>query len=95
MIIQWTIHNCSSFNCSSSLQIDQTIPTTFTELFIPARTLPIGIYQLKLTVTMTNSSYLTSSSLVYVKITPSGITANLVQYGTSMITRGYQQKLNT
>ena len=29
----------------------------------------------------------------YVKITPSGITANLVPYGTSMITRGHQQDL--
>ncbi len=36
---------------------------------------------------------LSSSASAYVKITPSGITANLVQYGTSMITRGYQQDL--
>jgi hypothetical protein len=28
-----------------------------------------------------------------VKITPSGITPNLVQYGTSMITRGHKQDL--
>ena len=31
--------------------------------------------------------------LVYVEITPSGITANLVQLGTSMITSGFEQDL--
>jgi len=34
-----------------------------------------------------------SSNSVYVKITPSGIIANLVQYGTSMITSGHNQNL--
>jgi hypothetical protein len=29
----------------------------------------------------------------YVQINPSGITANLVQFGTSMITRGHEQDL--
>ncbi|CAF4447184.1 unnamed protein product, partial [Adineta steineri] len=42
---------------------------------------------------MVNMSSLTSTSSVYVQITPSGITANLIQYGTSMITRGTQQDL--
>ena len=36
---------------------------------------------------------LTSTSSVYAQITPSGTTANLIQYGTSMITRGSQQDL--
>lgn len=60
---------------------------------MPARILSYGIYQLKLTVTMTISSMLSASSSAYVRITRSGITANLVQYGTSMITRGYAQDL--
>jgi hypothetical protein len=42
---------------------------------------------------MSNYPNLTSSSSIYVRITPSGITANLVQLGTSMITSGYQQNL--
>ena len=42
---------------------------------------------------MTSASKLTSSVSAYVKITPSGITANLVTYGTSMITRGHEQDL--
>ena len=61
---------------------------------IPARTLPYGIYELQLTVLMTNSPLLRTSSIVYVQITPSGITANLVQLGTSMVTSGHQQDLN-
>jgi hypothetical protein len=89
---QWIIKNCSS-NCSSQIQVDQTIATTFSELYIPARSLPYGIYELKLTVTMINYPNLTSSSSVYVRITPSGITANLVQLGTSAITIGHEQDL--
>jgi hypothetical protein len=89
---QWIIKNCSS-NCSSQIQVDQTIPTTFSELYILARSLIYGIYELKLTVTMINFPNLTSSSSVYVQITPSGITANLVQLGTPAITSGHEQDL--
>jgi hypothetical protein len=91
-ITKWTVNNCSS-NCSSQISIGQMVITTFSELYIPARTLAYGIYELKLTVTMTAAQHLTSSKSAYVRITPSGITANLVQFGTSMITRGHQQNL--
>jgi hypothetical protein len=79
--------------CSSHILIGQLVITTLSELYIPARTLAYGIYELKLTVTMTVAQQLTSSVSAYIKITPSGITANLVQFGTSMITRGHQQNL--
>ncbi|CAF1302442.1 unnamed protein product [Adineta ricciae] len=91
-IKKWTIKNCSS-TCSYQLSLDQTIQTTFTELHIPARTLPFGLYQLQFTVTMANYTNLTTSSSVYVQVTSSGIVANLVQLGTSMITIGYKQDL--
>ena len=42
---------------------------------------------------MVNLPSLTTSSSVYVHITPSGITANLVQLGTSMITSWHEQDL--
>ena len=42
---------------------------------------------------MLAAPHLTSSISVYVRIISSSITPNLVQYGTSMITRGYQQDL--
>jgi len=44
-------------------------------------------------VTMINFPLLKTSSSIYVEITPSGITANLIQYGTSMVTSGNQQDL--
>jgi hypothetical protein len=91
-ITKWTISNCTSL-CSSQIQIEQIIITTSSELYIPARTLPYGTYQLTLTVAMTSALHLTATASAYVTITPSGITANLVQFGTSMITRGHQQNL--
>ncbi len=91
-ITQWTIYNCTSF-CSTPIQVGQMIVTTLSELFIPARTLAYGTYQLILTVSMTVAPHLNSSASAYVRITPSGITANLVQYGTSMITSGSRQDL--
>lgn len=91
-ISQWEIDSCT-VNCSSSVQIDQAVVTTSNELFIPARTLPYGTYQLKLSVSMMIAPHLTSSVYVYVKIMSSAITPNLIQYGTSMITHGYQQDL--
>ncbi len=90
--IKWRIQNCSSI-CSNEIQLAQTVITTTSELYIPARTLPYGIYQLNLTVSMIASSSLTSTVSAYVLITASGITANLVQLGTSMISSGYQQDL--
>ncbi len=62
-------------------------------MYIPAQTLPYGIYELTLTVAMVNSPSLTTSSSIYVQITPSNILANLLQYGTSMITSGHEQDL--
>jgi len=87
-ITKWTI-----INCSSQIQVDQTILTTFSELYIPARSLPYGTYELKLTVTMVSVPNLFSSMSAYVKVTPSNIIANLAQFGTSMITCGHQQDL--
>lgn len=92
MISKWTIYNCTSI-CSYEIVLDPTvIETTFSEFYMPSRTLAYGIYELKLTVTMVNFPSFSSSS-VYVQITPAGITANLVQLGTSMITSGNQQDL--
>lgn len=84
--IQWIITNCSSICSSSELKYDESIITTSNELYIPARTLDYGIYKLKIIVTMFYSPSWNSSSSVYIQINPSGITANLVEYGTSIIT---------
>ncbi|CAF0849209.1 unnamed protein product [Adineta steineri] len=89
----WTIKNCTSTRCSFEIVLNEKVMTTYSELYIPSRTLAYGVYQLTLTVTMIDSPNLKSSSSVYVRITATGITANLVQLGTSMITRGDQQDL--
>ena len=91
-LIQWTIYNCTS-TCKNPLLVDPSISTTSSDLFIPARTLDFGLYELKITVTMRAAPQLTSSVSTFVRITPSGITANLVPLGTSMITSGHQKNL--
>ncbi|CAF3807836.1 unnamed protein product [Rotaria sp. Silwood1] len=92
-IIQWTIKNCTTTSCLFQIQLSEKVITTLSELYIPSRTLAYGTYELTLTVTMVDSPILKSTSSAYVRITASGITANLVQLGTSMITRGNQQDL--
>ena len=42
---------------------------------------------------MSDAHNVTASSAVYVQITPTGVITNLLQMGTSMITRGSQQDL--
>ena len=73
--------------------MDKKIVLTNSELYIPSNTLPYGIYQFNLTVTMINYSNLKNSSSIYIQISPSGITANLVQLGTSVVTNRYEQNL--
>jgi len=67
--------------------------TSRSELYIPSNTLQYGVYELELRVTTKDNSSLTSSSSVYVEISPSGVTANLVPLGTSVVTSGDQQNL--
>ena len=62
--------------------------TTLSELFLPARTLDYGTYQLTLMVSMAASPQLTSTATAYLKITPTPIIPNLMPFGTSMIAHG-------
>ena len=89
----WTVKNCTSTFCSSEILLDRKVITTLSELYIPSRTLAYGTYELTLTVIMTDAPSLKSASIAYVRITATGVTANLVQLGTSMITRGSEQDL--
>ena len=73
--------------------MDKKIVTANSELYIPANTLPYEIYQLTLTASMTAYPSAANSSSTYVQISPSGITANLVQLGTSVVTSGHEQDL--
>lgn len=91
---QWLIRVCSSINnCSSPVSISSSEPSSSNEYFLPARTLPLGLYQLELNMNITSSSRSTVSEGIYLLITPSGITANLVELGTSLISSGVGQAM--
>ena len=85
---QWILKNNSNV-----ISFDSQIETASSELFIPAKKLPFGIFELELTVTMTKYPIVKSSSSVYVEIIPSDIIVYLFQSRSSMITSGFQQDL--
>lgn len=90
---QWIMINCT-LSCESQLNTNHLLNVTTNQISISARTLPYGIYQLKLAVTMINSTTTASaSSSVYIAIIPATIIVNLVQYGTSVITSSYENDL--
>jgi hypothetical protein len=89
---QWTIYNCTDSR-EDPIQVSSSILTKYSEIFIPSRTLDFGMYKFQLTVTMNYSANYSQSQSTYVKITYSNITANLIQYGTSVITSGHLKNL--
>ncbi|CAF4317217.1 unnamed protein product, partial [Adineta steineri] len=46
---KWTIKNCTSTRCSFEILLNEKVMTTYSELYIPSRTLAYGVYQLTLT----------------------------------------------
>ncbi|CAF1500386.1 unnamed protein product, partial [Adineta steineri] len=91
-ITKWKITSCTSI-CSDQVQTNPTITTTLSELYIPAKTLAYGIYQLTLNVTMVDTPNLKSSSSVYVQIIQSDIIVNFIGLGLSLMTYGYEQDI--
>ena len=92
-IALWTIYSCTSSNCSVPISIDPTIQREYSELYIPGGIVENGIYRFELTVNMSVSSDLSTSSSTYVEIIDPSVRVNLVRYGTSMITHGYEEDL--
>lgn len=89
---QWLINICIRSSCRTpAVDSNGPINSRSSELYIPSRTLSYGVYQMTLLVRLNSRSNIQSS--VFVQINPSGITANLVELGTSMITRGHLQDL--
>jgi hypothetical protein len=92
-ILRWRIQKCTPL-CTDDAQLEQVLTTkTRAEIYIPARTFKYGIYQMKLTVTMSASLQSISSATTYIQVIPSPITVNLVQSGASMIVQNRQQML--
>ena len=93
IITQWTINTCNS-TCLSPFSFNQSVlAMTFSELYVPPKTLPYGTYQLTLQVTMNIFTNLTASASAYIQINPSDIIVNFFQLGPSMVTTGHQQDL--
>ncbi|UJR17607.1 hypothetical protein I4U23_004503, partial [Adineta vaga] len=80
-------------NIRLNFHLNPQVITTSSVLFIPARTLDYGIYELKLNVTMTNATRFSSIASIFVNISETGITANLVPLGTSVVTSGHSDDL--
>jgi hypothetical protein len=82
----WAILSCSS-TCSNRAQVDALVDTESNDLFLPARSLAYGTYELKLTATIN------TSSSVYIEIIQSNIITNLIPFDTSVLTHDIQQNL--
>ena len=70
--------------------MDTNVQKTSSEIFIPARTLPVGIYALAYVVAAFNVS---SSITTYFQIIPAEVIINLLPLGTSFVTHNYQADL--
>lgn len=81
----WTIFTCNP-TCSIEANLDRSLNMTHTELFIPARVLANGLYEITLTLMVINSSDLITPTSIFVRINPVGVVVNLVQFGILMIT---------
>ena len=81
---KWTIRNWSSI-CSDPSDFYPSIDTTRNNLFIPARTLANGIYELNFIVFMSDIPEVFSSAFVYIEIMHSTLMTNLIEFDKSMI----------
>ena len=88
----WSILHCS-FTCENQTELLRSIERTQKDIFIPARTLEDGLYQLQLTATMTDYPSLSSSSSVYIQITRSTISINLISFNALVITHDNREDL--
>ena len=89
---KWTIGNWSAI-CSHAIDNFSSIETTRADLFIPAETLPNGIYEFNFTVFMTDIPNVYSSTFVYIEIVHSTLVTNLIPFDTRMITQDVQEDL--
>lgn len=82
---QWIIYNIS-LNSSILIQLDNSIKTKSSEIYIPSKKLTYGIYQFKLTVNLIGYLSLTVSKSINIQIIRSSkIIVNLLQFQLSKI----------
>ena len=85
----------SSKNAISNVDLSANPSTATSQLVIQANTLSYGLYEIKYTVSITDStnSVLTASTYVYVNIVPTGIIVYALQNGVLSISIGTAQSL--
>jgi len=92
IITKWTIYTCNP-DCYEPTKVNESVITKNSQLYIRAQTLEYGVYKFELNVKMRDAPAFSSSDFIYVRITQSNITANLVPLGTSVITSGRTKNL--
>lgn len=83
---------CTQTSVTKQLLAQLTSAKT-SEIYIPARSLPIGTYLFNHTVSMTAVADFQASAYTYISIVASDIQVNLLANSTSMITNGVTQSL--
>lgn len=90
--MEWNIKKLDS-NKSLVIGISAVGKKRTRDIFIPAGALDYGTYLFNFTIRMTTYPTMISSKATYVTITYSSATANLVKFGTSIITNSYDKPL--
>lgn len=75
------------------MSLNSFINATDNELFIPSRLLNYGVYEVKLSVIMTDYPDMKSSVSIFVHIVHSAIAANLLPWSNGIITQNYRENL--
>lgn len=81
------------FNYPNGSELNGSLLTSQTNLFIPAHTLYYGLYKIELTAIILDIPSISSSSSVYIEIIPSTIDINLILWDTSMIRHDHREDL--
>jgi len=89
---KWKIYDCSLIS-SNQAELNQSMKPTLNDLLISTRILRYGLYKFELIVTMIDYPSLISSSFVYIEITRSIVTINLISFDKLMIIHDYQNNL--
>lgn len=89
---EWRVYNQTS-NRSYLVQFPRSVENRAKQIFIPGGMLGYGLYEFRLTVNILAFQGMNATDSTYVEITQSNNTANLVKFGTSMITNNYDQNL--
>lgn len=90
--IEWNIYLHNSNN-SVPIQSYRTILKQSSHLYMAPGRLDYGIYEVQLNINIGAAPSRNTRKSIFIEITRSNLTANLVPYGTSVITSGHQKNL--